>query len=81
MFPEPVSKNVSIGGSYLKVVEQKLQLNRVDKEDQGNYQCIVTDHSNNNQTRREFIRIYERDQSFLKVWQAELISEFFSVFG
>ena len=66
---DPVSRNVSIGGSYLKVVEQKLELHRVDKEDQGNYECIVTDHSNNNQSRREFIRIYERDQSFLKVWQ------------
>lgn len=54
---------------HSQVVEQRLQLHRVDKEDQGNYACIVTDHSNNNQTRREFIRIYERDQSFLKVWQ------------
>ena len=69
LLPDPVSRNVSIGGSYLKVVEQKLQLHRVDKEDQGNYECIVTDHSNNNQSRREFIRIYQRDQSFLKVWQ------------
>ena len=68
VLPEPVSRNVSIGGTNLKVVEQKLQLHRVDKEDQGSYACIVTDHSNNQQTRREFIRIYERDQSFLRVW-------------
>ena len=69
LLPEPRSRNVSIGGSYLKGVAQKLELRRVDMEDQGNYECIVTDHSNNNQKRREFIRIYERDQSFLKVWQ------------
>ena len=68
VLPEPVSRNVSIGGTNLKVVEQKLKLHRVDKEDQGSYACIVTDHSNNQQTRREFIRIYERDQSFLRVW-------------
>ena len=67
--PDPVSRNVSIGGTNLKVVEQKLQLHRVSREDQGSYGCVVTDHSNNRQTRREFIRIYERDQSFLKVWQ------------
>ena len=69
LLPDPISRNVSIGGTHLKVVEQKLQLNNVDKEDQGSYACIVTDHSNNQQTRREFVRIYERDQSFLRVWQ------------
>lgn len=31
-FPEPTSRNVSIGGSYLKVVEQRLELDRVDME-------------------------------------------------
>jgi len=69
LLPDPISRNVSIGGTHLKVVEQKLQLNNVDKEDQGSYACIVTDHSGNQQTRREFIRIYDRDQSFLRVWQ------------
>lgn len=69
LLPDPISRNVSIGGSHLKVVEQKLKLHKVDKEDQGNYACVVTDHSNNQQTRREFIRIYDRDQSFLRVWQ------------
>jgi len=69
LLPDPISRNVSIGGTHLKVVEQKLQLNNVDKEDQGSYACIVTDHSNNQQTRREFVRIYERNQSFLRVWQ------------
>ena len=68
---DPTSRNVSIGGSHLKVVEQTLKLHRVDKEDQGSYACTVTDHSGNKQTRREFVRIYERDQSFLKVWQQE----------
>ena len=50
--PDPVSRNVSIGGSYLKVVEQKLTLHRVSREDQGSYGCIVRDHSNNNKRER-----------------------------
>ena len=31
--------------------------------------CVVTDHSGNTKTRREYVRIYDRDQSFLRVWQ------------
>lgn len=69
LLPEPVSRNVSLGGSHLKVVEQKILLHNVEKEDQGNYMCIVTDHSGNTKTRREYVRIYDRDQSFLRVWQ------------
>jgi len=65
--PSPVSKNVTIGGKPLKVVEQRLVVLRVVKEDQGTYECIVTDHSKNSRAKREFIRIYERDESFLKV--------------
>ena len=53
----------------MQVVEQKLVLNNVDKEDQGSYACLVTDHSDNQQVRREFVRIYDRNQSFLRVWQ------------
>ena len=74
LLPEPVSRNVSIGGSFLKVVEQQLQLHKVDKEDQGNYVCIVRDHSGNQQLKREYIRVYKRDQSMLKVWQDGLSS-------
>ena len=51
------------------MVEQRLVLHNVDKEDQGSYACVVKDHSDNQQVRREFVRIYERDQSFLRVWQ------------
>ena len=69
LLPDPTSRNVSIGGTHLKVVEQKLVLHNVDKADQGSYACLVMDHSDNNQVRREFVRIYERDQSFLRVWQ------------
>ena len=69
LLPDPTSRNVSIGGTHLKVVEQKLVLNNVDKADQGSYACLVMDHSDNNQVRREFVRIYDRDQSFLRVWQ------------
>ena len=69
LLPDPTSRNVSIGGTHLKVVEQKLILNNVDKADQGSYVCQVLDHSDNKQTRREFVRIYERDQSILRVWQ------------
>ena len=68
LLPDPTSRNVSIGGSHLKVVEQKLVLNNVNKEDQGSYACVVTDHSGNKQTRREFVRVYARDASFLRVW-------------
>jgi len=66
---ERTSRNVTIGGKPMKVVEQKLVVLRVEQEDQGTYECIVTDHSKNSRSKREFIRIYERNQSFLRVWQ------------
>ena len=44
-------------------------LNNVDKEDQGSYACLVIDHSDNKKVRREFVRILEREESFLRVWQ------------
>ena len=48
-------------------MEQKLLLRNVENEDQGNYRCLVTDHSGNTKARREFVRIYNRDQTFLRV--------------
>jgi hypothetical protein len=33
-----------------------LDMLQVEKEDQGNYECIVTDHSGNSRNKREFIR-------------------------
>lgn len=69
LLPDPTSRNVSIGGTHLKVVEQQLILNNVDKADQGSYVCLVMDHSDNEHKGREFVRIYERDQSILRVWQ------------
>ena len=68
ILPDPVSKNVSIGGMNLKVVEQKLILRNVNKEDQGTYACLVMDHSDNQKHRKEFVRVYGKDQSFLRVW-------------
>ena len=53
---------------FVQVVEQKLVLHNVDKQDQGSYACLVMDHSENHQIRREFVRIYDRNQSFLRVW-------------
>ena len=69
LLPEPISRNVSIGGSFLKVVEQKLQLHRVSREDQGNYVCTVKDHSGNQKLKREYIRVYKNNENFLRVWQ------------
>ena len=69
LLPDPTSRNVSIGGTHLKVVEQQLVLNNVDKADQGSYVCQVMDHSDNEHKGREFVRIYDRDQSILRVWQ------------
>ena len=37
-----ILRNVSIVGSHLKVVEEKLKLHKADKVDQGNYACMVT---------------------------------------
>ena len=34
-----------------QVVEQRLVLHNVDKEDQGSYACLVMDHSDNKQVR------------------------------
>lgn len=36
-------------------------------EDQGNYECTVTDHSGNRQTRRSFVRVYREDEAFLRL--------------
>ena len=44
-------------------------MNNVDKEDQGSYACLVIDHSDNKKVRREFVRILDREESFLRVWQ------------
>ena len=35
--------------SACQVVEQRLVLHNVDKEDQGSYACLVMDHSDNKQ--------------------------------
>ncbi|XP_023347785.1 vascular endothelial growth factor receptor 1, partial [Eurytemora carolleeae] len=67
--PDPISRNVTLGGKPFKVVEQRLRISNAEQEDQGSYECVVTDHSGNSKSKREFIRIYERDQSFLNVWQ------------
>jgi hypothetical protein len=63
--PDPVTRNVTLGGKPFKVVEQQLSISHAEQEDQGTYECVVTDHSGNSKSKREFIRIYERDQSFL----------------
>jgi len=69
LMPDAKARNVSVGGSFLKVVERQLQLHRVDKEDQGNYVCTVKDHSGNSQLKREYIRVYKNNENFLRVWQ------------
>jgi len=69
LMPDAKARNVSVGGSFLKVVERQLQLHRVDKEDQGNYVCAVKDHSGNSQLKREYIRVYKNNENFLRVWQ------------
>ena len=51
LLPDPVSRNVSVGGTHLKTVEQKLILRNVNKEDQGSYACLVMDHSDNHKVR------------------------------
>ena len=40
----------------LKVVEQRLRISNAEQEDQGSYECVVTDHSGNSKSKREFIR-------------------------
>lgn len=66
--PETVTRNLSLPGSHLKVVEQALTVHRATREDQGTYECTVQDHSNNNQTKSEFVRILEQEEAYVRIY-------------
>lgn len=40
---------------------------RSTKDDQGSYDCTVTDHAGNQQTKTEFVQIQDKAESFLRV--------------
>ena len=47
---------------------QKLTVHRSTKEDQGVYECRVRDHSGNTQSKTEFVRILEEEESYLRIY-------------
>ena len=38
------------------------------KDDQGVYECRVRDHSGNQQTKSEFVRILDEEESYLRIY-------------
>ena len=47
---------------------QKLTVHRSTKEDQGAYECKVKDHSGHTQSKTEFVRILEEEESYLRLY-------------
>ena len=47
---------------------QGITVHKATKDDQGIYSCTVVDHSYNTQTKSEFIRILEEQESYLRIW-------------
>ena len=47
---------------------QGITVHKATKDDQGIYSCTVVDHSHNTQTKSEFIRILEEQESYLRIW-------------
>ena len=47
---------------------QGITVHKATKDDQGTYSCTVVDHSYNTQTKSEFIRILEEQESYLRIW-------------
>ena len=47
---------------------QGITVRKATKDDQGTYSCTVVDHSYNTQTKSEFIRILEEQESYLRIW-------------
>uniref|UniRef100_A0A0K2U975 Platelet-derived growth factor receptor-like protein n=1 Tax=Lepeophtheirus salmonis TaxID=72036 RepID=A0A0K2U975_LEPSM len=66
--PNPNSRNLSMGGTHLKIVEQSLIIHDATLDDQGSYECKVTDHSKNTQTTREFVHILKEEESYLRIY-------------
>ncbi len=46
---------------------QTLEVRDATLEDQGSYACGVRDHSHNTKVSREFVRVVERDEPFLRL--------------
>lgn len=66
--PRPSTRNLSLGGgTSLKVVEQNLKVSRSTEDDQGNYVCTVKDHSGNVKTKKHFVRVFKKDENFLRI--------------
>lgn len=47
---------------------QSLTIHQATLDDQGSYVCEVTDHSENRQSKGEFVRILEKEEPFLRTY-------------
>ncbi len=52
---------------FFPISFQTLEIRDATKDDQGAYECRVTDHSGNTKSRSEFVRVADRDEPFLRL--------------